>query len=140
MEGVMLGIVVLFFLAVVVIGDIIVRKHAASLKAYLNQKDVQFKCQRCGNCCRGIGASFWLHGEFSRYPKLQRLAEESKDEHDDGDCSMLIENDAGVTSCRIEVEYSIKAKPDVCREHDGSVRCGESSGSVRKKNIEGSWE
>lgn len=74
------------------------------------------ECVRCGQCCISAGRTFWKHGDFAKYPKLQLLADNTESPDDGLPCGMLQMKD-GVAACGIELEYGKKAKPKVCRDY-----------------------
>ena len=74
------------------------------------------ECVRCGQCCISVGRTFWLHGDFEKYPELQKLAETRESQDEGLPCEMLQMTD-GVAACKIELLYGKEAKPKVCREY-----------------------
>jgi len=74
------------------------------------------ECIRCGQCCISVGRTFWKHGDFEKYPELQKLAENTESQDDGLPCEMLQMTD-GVAACKIEMQYGRAAKPKVCREY-----------------------
>ena len=73
-----------------------------------------FKCLRCGHCCVGVGRTFWRHGDFSRWPELEKLAARTPSKDEGLPCQMLQMED-GVAECKIETLYGHEAKPEECR-------------------------
>jgi hypothetical protein len=79
-------------------------------------KNRKFECVRCGHCCMAVGRHFWTHGDFSKYPELQKLAETRTDTDEGLPCEMLQMKD-GIAACKIELLYGKGAKPEVCRKY-----------------------
>jgi len=76
----------------------------------------QFKCLRCGQCCMIVGRTFWRNGDFTDYPDLQKLADETESIYDGLPCQMLQMID-GIATCKIHRDYGYDAKPEVCRKY-----------------------
>lgn len=63
-----------------------------------------------------MGRTFWRNGDFTDYPELQILADNTESQDDGLPCQMLQMVD-GIAACKIELEYGWAAKPKVCREY-----------------------
>ena len=75
------------------------------------------ECKRCGHCCMAVGSTFWIHGDYEKWPKLQELKDTVELGGDDNmPCQMLIVG-KGKAYCNIELMYDYRAKPDVCKEY-----------------------
>ena len=79
-------------------------------------------CRRCGNCCIGVGRTYWKNGDFEQYPLLKARAKNGDHEDSGLPCEMLRFED-GLATCLIEKIYGHQAKLEVCREHEGDERC-----------------
>ena len=82
-----------------------------------------FECRRCGNCCKDVGRTFWKNGDFNNVPELN--VEKNNGDWEDGGlpCAMLRFDTDGKAVCLIHRDYGEEYKPDVCREHQGDMRC-----------------
>jgi len=57
-----------------------------------------------------------MHGDFEKYPKLERLVDNTESQDDGLPCGMLQMKD-GVAACKIELLHGKEAKPEVCRDY-----------------------
>ena len=87
----------------------------------------EFKCRRCGNCCRWPGAVKLAQGEAEAIAAYLNMGEEEFFEHHtrltpdrrylsliektDGSCEFLTADETGLACCAIE-----EVKPAQCRE------------------------
>jgi len=70
-----------------------------------------------------VGSTFWVHGNFWRWPALRKKADTVELGGDDGmPCQMLFVFQ-GVSYCYIEMTYGREAKPQVCRDHPEEGLC-----------------
>ena len=80
-------------------------------------------CRRCGHCCLHVGSTFWTHGDFAKWPDLQKRADAVELAGDDAlPCYMLVIRH-GKAYCYIELIYGKEAKPQVCRDYPESGPC-----------------
>lgn len=83
-------------------------------------------CKRCGQCCMGIGKSFWTHSEHELINATKARLE--SDFYDDtGTCDMLIVHESGRAVCLLQKWLGHNAKPEACRKYpfEGSPCFGE---------------
>ena len=90
-------------------------------------------CIRCGQCCIGVGRTFWKVGDFKNYPELETLATLTESVDGGLPCQMLQMKD-GVASCKIQTDYGWKAKPEVCRTFPDD-ECHHNKGTFKNKRI-----
>ena len=70
-----------------------------------------------------VGSTFWIHGEFEKWPGLKYRADHTNLAGDDGmPCQALSIIDSEAT-CLIQLNYGIEAKPEVCRDHPEDELC-----------------
>lgn len=81
------------------------------------------KCKRCGLCCMTVGSTFWTHGDFKRWPELQKKADTVKLGGDDAMPCQMLTVWHGTSSCWIQNNFGIEAKPEVCRDHPEEELC-----------------
>jgi Fe-S-cluster containining protein len=74
----------------------------------------QFNCQRCGECCRNVGSTFYASSE---HPLIKRIGKDITEFKDKGKCSMLRIATSGQATCLIEKYLCRAAKPEVCRNY-----------------------
>jgi len=80
-------------------------------------------CKRCGLCCMTVGSTFWIHGDFEKWPDLQKRKDQARLCGDNAMPCQMLEVSGGATLCRIHRDYGIEAKPEVCRDHPEDELC-----------------
>ena len=73
-------------------------------------------CKRCGQCCIGVGKSFWTHSGHELVNAMcKRLVGDFYD--DTGRCDMLLIHENGQATCLLQKWLGHNGKPEACRKY-----------------------
>ncbi len=74
------------------------------------------KCKQCGECCKDIGQSAFLHADHSLIDAVAAMSGIEATYKDTGPCAMLYREEGGYYVCLIEKFLGRAAKPEMCRD------------------------